>query len=341
RTLTNQLRRQHPDAVLDGEYLKSTPGGHLQVMQPQMYLAAAIIAVLPLLILLVACANLGGLMLARAVTRQHEIGIRIAVGAGRWRIFRQLCTESLVLGGLGSLAALGLSWAVVRVALAKFEAPKWLSATPDWRVLLFTVAMTLAATLFFGLMPALQIARQRQQKTLARQVLVGAQIAASCVLLILAALLVRATQHVLFTDPGFGYQQLVSVDPALDHHGYSPAAARAYLNQMQSRLAAVPGVKNVSMVAYPPLGHITANSHTEIRGHRVLIYPNFVTPSFFQTMQIPLLAGRTFRPEEKHAVVVSESFAREQWPGKNPLGETVGDGADKSTVIGVVGDAHI
>lgn len=341
RTLTNQLRRQHPDAVGDGEYLKSTPGGHLQVMPPQMYLAAAIIAVLPLLILLVACANVGGLMLARAITRQHEIGIRIAVGAGRWRIFRQLCTESLVLGGLGSLAALGLSWAVVRVALAKFDAPKWLSATPDWRVLLFTVTMTLAATLFFGLMPALQIARQRQQKTLARQVLVGAQIAASCVLLIVSALLVRATQHVLYTDPGFGYQQLVSIDPALGHHGYSPAAARAYLDQMQSRLATVPGVKDVSLVAFPPLGHITANSHTEIRGHRVLIYPNFVTPNFFQTMQIPLLAGRTFRPEEKHAVVVSESFAREQWPGKNPLGETVGDGADKSTVIGVVGDAHI
>ncbi len=89
-------------------------------------------------------------MAARAVTRQHEIGIRIAIGAGRWRIFRQLCTESLVLGALGSLAGLGLSWAVLRIVLLKFDAPGWLTARPDWRVLLFAVAMTVVATLFFG-----------------------------------------------------------------------------------------------------------------------------------------------------------------------------------------------
>src|SRR5262249_49158370 len=147
------------------------------------------IGTLALLILIVACANVGGLLAARAVTRQHEIGIRIAIGAGRWRIFRQLCTESLGLGGRGSAAGLGLCWAVLTVVLVKFNAPKWLSARPDWRVLVFAVGLTVVATLFFGLMPALQIARQRQQKTLARQILVGAQIAASSVLLIVAALL--------------------------------------------------------------------------------------------------------------------------------------------------------
>ena len=107
-SLTNELRRQHPEAVWDGEFIKSSPGGHLQVMQPQMYEVAAMVGVLTLLILIVSCANVGGLMLARAVTRQREIGIRIAIGAGRWRIFRQLCTESLLLGSLGSIAAIGL-----------------------------------------------------------------------------------------------------------------------------------------------------------------------------------------------------------------------------------------
>jgi predicted permease len=341
RSLTDQLRHEHPEAVWDGEFIQSSPGGHLQVMQPQMYQIAAMLGVLTLLILVVSCANVGGLMLARAVTRQHEIGIRLAIGAGRWRIFRQLCTESLVLGALGSLVALGLSCAALKIILARIDAPKWLDARPDWRVLLFTAGMTVAATLFFGLMPALQIARQRQQKTLARQILVGAQVAGSSVLLILAALLVRATQHALYTDPGFGYEHLVSIDPQLGRHGYTPAAAKVYLNQMQDRLRAQPGVNAVSLVKLPPLGHAVANSTTEIRGKRVVIYPNWVAPDFFYTMGIPLRMGRTFNSGDKHVVIVSESFARRQWPEETPLGQTVGDGAIKDTVIGVVGDAHV
>ncbi|MGC2497190.1 MAG: ABC transporter permease [Acidobacteriaceae bacterium] len=339
--LTNELRHQHPDAVWDNEGIQSSPGGHLQVMQPQMVRVAAMLGTLALLILIVACANVGGLMAARAVTRQHEIGIRIAIGAGRWRIFRQLCTESLLLGSIGSVAALGLSWVVLRIVLAKFDAPKWLSARPDWRVLLFTVALTVAATVFFGLMPALQIARQRQQKTFARQILVGAQIAASSVLLIVAALLVHAAQHALYTDPGFGYERLVSIDPGLSRHGYSPTAAREYLNQMETRLSMVPGVKAVSLVELPPLGHVISNWTTEIRGRKVTIYPNWVTPDFFQTMGISLRLGRLFHPEEKHVVIVSETFARQQWPGENPLGQTVGEGANRDTVVGVVADALI
>ena len=340
-SLTNELRRQHPEAVWDGEFIKSSPGGHLQVMQPQMYEVAAMVGVLTLLILVVSCANVGGLMLARAVTRQREIGIRIAIGAGRWRIFRQLCTESLLLGSLGSIAAIGLSWAVLRLVLAQLDTPAWLSATPDWRVLLFAVGMTAVATFFFGLTPALQIARQRQQKTIARQILISAQVAASTVLLIVAALLVRATQHALYTDPGFGNEHMISIDPGLGSHGFTPAAAGENLNQMQSRLAGVPGVKDISLVKLPPLGHVVANWTTEIRGRKVTVYPNFVAPDFFHTMGIPVRLGRTFRLAEKHVVIVSESFARRQWPGENPLGQTLGDGADKSTVIGVVGDAHI
>jgi len=341
RTLTDQLRKQHPEAVWDHEYIQCSAGGHLEVVQPELYRVVAMVAVLTLLILVVACANVGGLMLARAVTRQHEIGIRIAIGAGRGRIFRQLCTESLVLGALAAMAGLTLAAMVVKVVLAEIDAPKWLSAMPDWRVLLFTVGVTLFATLFFGLMPALQIARQRQQKTIARQILVGAQIAASSVLLIVAALLVRASEHALYTDPGFGYQQLVTVDPQLGHHGYTPAASRAYLEQMQTRVRAIPGVAAVSLVKFPPLGHITANSSIEIRGRKLMVYPNSVTPDFFSAMAIPLRMGRTFYPGEKHAVILSESFARRQWPGENPLGQAVGDGADKATVIGVAGDAHI
>ena len=242
---------------------------------------------------------------------------------------------------LGSLAGLALGYVVLRIALSKLDAPKWLSATPDWRVLLFNVGVTLAAALFFGLAPALQIARQRQRKKVARQILAGAQVAASSVLLIVAGLLVRATQHALYTDPGFGYQQLLSIDPQLGHHGYSPTAAKAYLDQMQSRLLAVPGVKSVSLVKLPPLGHIVSRERREINGRVVLMYPNWVQPGFFQTMGIPLLLGRTFYTAEKNAVIVSESWARRQWPGQNPIGQQVLEGDRKDIVVGVVGDAHI
>ncbi len=341
RSLTDQLRRQHPEATSEDEFLLVSPGGHLQVMQPQMYRIAAMIGVLAMLILVVSCANVGGLMMARAVMRHHEINIRIAIGAGRWRIFRQLCTESLVLGALGATVSLALSYGVLRTTLTKLDAPAWLSAKPDWRVLLFTVGMTSLATLFFGLMPALQIARQRPQKTLARQILVGAQIASSSVLLIVAALLVHATQHALYSDPGFGYEHLLSVDSQLGRHGYSAAAAQAYLERLQSRMRTVPGVKSVSLVKLPPLGHIVSNSATEIRGRKVTVYPNWVAPDFFSTMGIPLRLGRSFHTGETHVVIVSESFARQQWPGENPLGQTMGDETSKDTVIGVAGDAHI
>lgn len=339
--LTNELRRQHPNEIWDKEYIQSSPGGHMQVMQPQMYAVAAMVAVLTLLILAVACANLGALLLAKAITREREIGIRIAIGAKRGRIFRQLCTESLVLAGLGAIVGLGLGCATVWVTLREVDAPKWLSATPDWRVLTFTVGMTFVAAIFFGFAPALQVARQKQRKTLARQILIGVQVAASCVLLIVAGLLVRATQHALYTDPGFGYEQLVSIDAQLGQHGYAPTAAQAYLEEMESRLRALPGVRSVSLVKLPPLGHTVSNMDQEINGHPVLIYPNSVEPGFFKTMGIPLLLGRTFYPGERNAVIVSQSLARQQWPGQNPVGQQVPNGEGKDIVVGVAGNAHI
>ena len=201
--------------------------------------------------------------------------------------------------------------------------------------------MSVVSAIFFGLTPALQIARQRQHKTTARQILVTAQVAASCVLLIVAGLLVRASHHALYTNPGFGYERLISIDPQLAQHGYSAAAAKIYLVQMQARLLAVPGVRSVSLVLLPPLGHTVSRENRSVNGHALLMYPNWVEPGFFQTMQIPILLGRTFFPGEKNAVIVSQSFARQQWPGQNPLGKPLGDGKLKDKVVGVVGDAHL
>lgn len=203
------------------------------MMTPEMYQVACMVALLTLLILAAACANLGGLLLARAVSRESEMKIRMAIGATRARIFRQLATESLMLALVGATLGLGLSSLGLRVALIKFHAPGWLSAKPDWRVLVFTFGTALAAAVFFGFAPALQIPRQRQRKTIMRQLLLAAQVAVSCVLLIVAGLLTRATLHVLYTNPGFAYERLLSVDAQLGQHGYTPAAAQAYLDAVQ------------------------------------------------------------------------------------------------------------
>ncbi len=341
RMLTNELRRQHPSAVWDDEFIQSSPGGHMQVMQPEMYQVAAMVGVLTLLILVVACGNLGALMLARAVQREREIGIRMAIGANGARILRQLFTESLILASAGALAGLVLGCAVLQIAWSQLDGPKWLSATPDVRVLLFAVALTFVSTIFFGLTPALQIARQRQHKTTARHILIATQIAGSCVLLIVAGLLVRAAHHALYTNPGFGYERLVSIDAQLGQHGYTAGAANTYLDRLQERISAVPKVRSVSLVLLPPLGHAVSREKREIDGRTIMLYPNWVSPRFFQTMQIPMLLGRTFHEGETNVVIVSNSFARRQWPGQSPLGKLIGDGKLKDRVVGVVGDAHV
>ena len=265
-TLTNQLRHLDPKDVWKNEFLLSFPGGHLQVMQTDMYQVAAMVSALSLLILAVTCANLGGLLLARGTTREHEIGIRIAIGASKRRILRQLLTESLLLAFLGSVVGLALSVAVLRVMLTLTNAPTWLSPLPDWRVLSFSTFIAFVAAVFFGFAPALQSARQRHRKPIARQVLIAAQVAASCVLLIVAGLLVRAMHHTLYNSPGFGYQSVVSVDPQLAQHGYKPAAAGVYLTQMELRLREQPGVLSVALVKLPPMGHSVARIGTEIQG---------------------------------------------------------------------------
>jgi predicted permease len=331
--LTNEYRKLYPKQVWDKEYVKSDPGGHLDVPSKDADLVLAFVGTLAVLILVVACANLGGLLMARGVAREHEIDIRVAVGAAKLRIFRQLVTESLLLAVLGSAAGLALGYVVFRVLLVETNAPAWMSATPDRRVLLFVVALTLVTTIFFGLAPALQMTRRRQRKTAARQVLVAVQIAASCVLLIVAGLLVRAAQHVLTTDPGFGYEQVVSIDPGLESHGDTPARAGVFLDQFVSRLRSLPGVTSVGLSSVSPLSGTRAMITNEIGGHKVPIYPFQVTPEFFQTMGIPLVRGRNFLPGEKNAVIVSESLARMQWPGEDPVGKLDASGSSRGDVV--------
>jgi predicted permease len=357
--LTGELYKQHPKDLWEKEGVHCDPGGyapignghskgngvptHEKAMIRQM---VGIVGALVLLILAVACANVGSLLLARGAARQREISIRVSVGAGRGRLIRQLLTESLVLAVLGSVAGLVLGAAALRWILAISDAPPWLNPALDWRVIAFTLGITLVAAVLFGLTPALQLAKQRQHAVRMRQFLIGVQVAASCVLLIVAGLLVRALNHAMADDPGFDYAQVVSIDPQLANYGYSAEQAQAYFDQLRNGLSTLPGIDSISLARVQPLGNTTITNGAKIGGRDVEIHVNWVEPEFFHTMKIPIVRGRAFTRGEKNAVLISENLARIQWPGEDAVGKQFSwdmDDAGKPTnnlVVGIAGNAR-
>lgn len=340
-SLTNQLRKIYPTVIWDHEYIVVTPGAHFFSFEggPGAPPVLPLVGALVFLILAIACANLSGLLMARGAGRRREIQLRFDLGARKLRVFRQLLTENLLLGLLGSIAALPLSYAVLRLVLVYSSAPDWMSALPDWRVFIFTSAMGFVAALLIGLLPTLQMVRRKKNRSLWHQFVVCAQVGASCVLLILAGLLVRATLHTLYSDPGFGYEQVLSIDPGMSEHGFEPGQAQAYLDQLQDRLRAVPGVTFVSTARVPPLVNtMVMITSIDVDGRRVMIYPNWVGPEFFQTMKIPLLHGHYFHSGETHAVILSESLARRRWPNEDPIGKLWEK--SNNVVVGVVGNTR-
>ena len=342
------LRQQHPADVWERERLVSEPGGRpgrgggsgrgTGVAPPsRVGPVVAMTGALALLILAVACGNLGSLLLARGVSRAREMQIRIAVGAGAPRLVRQLLTESVVLAACGSIAGLGVGQLLLTGVMSAAGAPQWLDMTPDWRVAAFTVAVTVFAAMLFGLAPSLHVARQRRHSTWIRHALIGAQIAASCVLLIVSGLLVRALDRMTTTNPGFAYQDVVAINPNLAAHGYSPERAERYLLTLRDRLQALAGVEAVSFATTPPLGRKTTVLAINIDGRRVDVHVNHIDPTFFGTLSIALRRGRAFGAGETRTMIVSESLGHALWPGQDPIGKIL----HGWTIIGVTGNARL
>ncbi len=357
KMLTAELRKLHPEEGWQGERLMVAPGGYAQSaggrnrstgpqpgLRQQLAPIFAMVSAMGLLILAVACGNLGSLMLARGVAREREIQIRSSVGAGSLRLVRQLLTESVVL----ALAASGLGlWAgiqLLNVLMRWTQGPKWLVVQPDWRVIGFTLGVGLLAALLFGLAPALQAGRglvgQRRSNLWMRKALIGVQVAASCVLLILAGLLARGTREAVTRDPGFAYEQSITVDPGLGGHGIKGAEARRYLEAAKERLLGLPGVEAITMTSTPPLGNRSSTVGGEKDGKQFPIFLHRVDAAYFQMMGIPVLRGRVFREGEKGVALVSESMARRLWPGQDPLAQWLGEGDNRLAVIGVTGNAR-
>lgn len=317
------------------------------------------------LILLLACANVAGLLLARSAARSREIGIRLSLGASRLRLVRQLLTESTLLALLAGGVGLLLSYWLIRL-VATFEPPT--DFPMDWRigldaqVLLFTFGATVITGVVFGLMPALQSSRQDLVESLKegsyassgrasflRRALVVCQVALSLTLLIGAALAIRSLQSVGDIDLGFEPEGLAVASIDLDLQRYDEARGREFLRALRERLQASPGVSAVGFGQYIPLNLMSSSSGVIPEGYEVpegsdrpIVERNVVDVGYFEAMEIPILRGRAFAETDDQdappGMIVNETFIERFWPGQEPVGKQVRLGSTDYEVIGVAKD---
>ena len=324
------------------------------------------------LVLLIACANVANLLLARAAARRREMAVRAALGAGRRRIARQLLTESALLGLLGGVCGLGLAFGGVRLLVALMPADFWgglLRQVPirlDAPVLAFTLLLSLATGLLFGLAPALAASRvdltgplkegERRRPGRARGLLVVAEVALSVVLLVLAGLLLRSFLTLRSVDPGFTPERVLALAVELPRQIYeSPARQLNYYKEVAQRLAALPGVESAAFSDALPLEGVSMILRgLFIEGREPLppeespeVWVIGASPGYFGTMGIPIVRGRAFTEAEIHAgspvAVVSREMARRCWGNGDPVGRRLRIGppsAPWTTVVGVAEDVH-
>jgi putative ABC transport system permease protein len=363
--IVTRLHQQY--SVTTGHNVKVIPLSELST-GPVRQTLLVLLAVVGL-VLLIACANVANLLLARAVARRREIAIRTALGAGRLRLVRQLLTESMLLALTGGALGLGLAWALVRLLVTASiqELPRVSEISVDLRVLAFTFTVSLLTGLLFGLAPALAATRQSIGNSLKeggrgstsglahnrlRSLLVISEVALSLVLLVGAGLLTRSFVHLLEVNPGFKPDHMVTMSMNFTSARYvDKSQASQFLDQLVSRITALPGVEGVALSNDLPLagddtttGVETAEGHTPFeRGHQPLIGVHAVNAGYFRSMGIPLLRGRELANSDtgtsKPVVVINQKLAEVLWPGQDPLGKHCKIMGDKqSEVIGVVGN---
>jgi predicted permease len=320
------------------------------------------------LVLLIACANVANLLLARGAARQKEVAIRLALGAGRRAIVRQRLIESLLLALAGAAIGLPLAWAATALlvrALPSQSAEQTLAAAPDVRVVLFALAVSVVTAVLFGLAPALQSTRPALTSTLKdeatgvvggtgharfRQALVVAQVCLSVLLLAGAALFARSLYNLKSVNPGFDTEHLLAfaVDPSLS--GYSHERTVRVFQDLQQRIAAIPDVRAVSPSVIPLLSNSEWRSSVTVEGYQAKegadMNPdiNSVGPQYFATMRQPLVAGREFTDRDVEGApkvaIVNEALARYFFGGGSPIGRRLGfrrNGADLE-IVGIVKD---
>ncbi len=324
------------------------------------------------LVLLIACANVANLLIARGFMRQKEMAMRLSLGASRRRLIGQLLTESLVLSFAGGIAGLGLAVLLTRGLLALVPTdgqPILISAHPDPRILAFTLCLTFLTGIVFGLVPALRASRPDPWTTLKdtmgsiagttgsvflRKGLVTAQVALSFLLLFGAGLFVKSLQNLKTTDTGVALDNLVTFQISPSLNGYDNPRAVLFRNQLLDRLRSAPGVKSAALAAVPILSGNEWDNSMSVEGHKpndgedMQAFMNALSPGYFETMKIPFIEGRDFTPmdikENSTVAIVNRRFAEHFFPGRSAVGKRLGNGTGPKSkltieIIGVVADS--
>jgi predicted permease len=346
--------------------LWQTPFNNAGTLLPTLEIMLAVVA----FVLLIACANVGNLLLARSITRRHEMSVRLALGAGRARLWKQLLTEGLVLSLLGAAGGLLLAYwcrhALVLLFPARGGVPMHLPGEIDWRVLALSAGVCLATTLLMGLVPALQtgkidLAQSMKMESAGvvggrgrawmRSGLVLVQVSLSFVLLVGAGLLMQSLMKVRTASPGFNTRGVLDTAIDLVSAGYTPARAQTFQDALLERVRALPGVESAAFAKMTPLSYVSsATASIVVDGYyqpppeeSPTVEYNEVGDNYFVTMGIPLVAGREFTraDDEKTALVavVNESMAQRYWQGRSPLGQRFQLKGRWMQVVGIAKDS--
>ena len=321
------------------------------------------------LVLLIACANVANLLIARAFMRQKELAVRLSLGASLTRLVKQMLVESLVLATLGAVLGLGVSMLLTRGLLSLLPAgssPLLIEPTPDTRILLFTLALTLVTALVFGLLPALRASRSDPWTTLKdtigsiaggrgslflRKGLVVLQVALSFLLLFGAGLFVRSLHNLKSTDTGVALDNLVAFQLSASLNGYDNQRGTRFYESLLEKIRTAPGVKSAAYISVPILAgtewdsSVAVEGHTPTDGEDIQAFMNALSPGYFGTMGIRLIEGRDFTlmdaKQEPTVAVVNRRFAEHYFKGKSAVGKRIGQGGGPNSkltteIIGVV-----
>ncbi len=344
--------------------LPRSPFGGQSILFPILTVVMVVVGI----VLLIACSNVANLMLARAAGRAREIAIRQALGAGRWRLVRQLLTESVLVSLLGGAASIALSlWANQHFANLKIPAPYpvVLDANFDGGVFAFTLLLAVLSGVVFGLAPALHASKtdlvhalkeetgsRKFARSRLRSGLLVAQVALSLVLLIGAVLVLRSEGYATKIDVGFDADNVVTSAMDLTASGYSADAGRTFYRRLLERVRALPGVASATLSETLPLHVIGGASETvDVEGYTpqrnedMAFYYARISPGYFANMRIRMIAGRDFdEHDDKNSAavgIVNEQFARRFWRGQNPLGHRIQINNQWRRVVGVVHDVKV
>jgi putative ABC transport system permease protein len=351
---------QFPDSNKDRHtYMELLYDNTVQEVRPTLYILLGAVG----FVLLIACANVANLSLSKAAARRKELALRSALGAARWRIARQMLTEGVLLsvsgGALGALLAVWGTGALI--AFVPEGIPRLAEAGVDWRVLGFTLALSVLTGLFFGLAPAWQAARLDLNEILkeggrgsagararARRLLVVAEIALALVLLVGAGLMIRSFRSLQQVETGFTANQLLTMNLALTVAPEEAGKARVFLDQLEDRLRRLPGVQAAAISNGMPFAGAVEDSFflagddtTDPRAEKIAVV-YLTSPDYLQTMGIQLLRGRYFTPQDRAdsapVAVIDETLARKHFPHTDPLGQRLTDlDVEPAEIVGVVG----